>query len=256
MDSRARQQAAILAIGRRTSAQPTLAVLLRDAVAMTAEVLAADMYGIAQLVDGGGLLKLTVGTASGGGNIADVPDHEGPFSAENSLAGYAMASACPVWTEALPSERRFFDLFLVKRGVVSALAVPLHLGGKPSRRVVCLSSDGSPIRARRRPFRRDGCPFAFGFDRARQSRKRVATNPCPRFHGAGDGAHPRGDTRRQPGDTRHQPAVRRAQRVFARANPQRAVLRYVDRPRGCRYGQVNSSHAHDGRSRRKTSKPR
>ena len=57
---RARQQAAVLAFGRRADARPSLNVLTQDAVALVAEVLQADLSGASEVVDAGNALSLRI----------------------------------------------------------------------------------------------------------------------------------------------------------------------------------------------------
>ena len=49
MEPRALQQHAVLAFGRRTNAQPPLAVLLQDAVALVGEILHAPLGGVGEV---------------------------------------------------------------------------------------------------------------------------------------------------------------------------------------------------------------
>ena len=68
MDQRALQQHAVLAFGRRTNAQPPLAVLLQDAVALVGEILHAQFGGVGEVQ--GDDLVLTV-TARDDGRPAE-----------------------------------------------------------------------------------------------------------------------------------------------------------------------------------------
>ncbi|MGQ9575755.1 MAG: GAF domain-containing protein [Thermoguttaceae bacterium] len=151
-DPRARQQAVVLAFGRRSSAQPPLAVLMQDAGTMLAEMLQADFHGIAQILGDGSELSLSVVPA---GQEAGDPTPlvlRGRFDPANSAAAYAIHKAQPVATSDLPKETRFTDLLLRKLGVVSLLTLPLHLAGKP------LGAIGVYAR-RARPFSPDDVRF-------------------------------------------------------------------------------------------------
>lgn len=128
VDSRIRQQVALLAFARRTNAQPALMVLVQDAIAMVAEVLRAHLYGVAEVK--GSSLALDLTAVDRQGKAVDMVSHQSRLDPAISLAAYAVYSGCPVTTADLVSEERFTDLFLRKVGVVSALAVPLHLAGK------------------------------------------------------------------------------------------------------------------------------
>ena len=129
MDGSARQQAALLAFGRRANAQPPLLVLMQDAVALVAEIVEADFSGTGEVVDGGSALQLTVAATDQPGS--DPAVYKGPLTADGSMASYALNTASPVVAADLVAEKRFADLFLRELGVVGALTVPLHLGGKP-----------------------------------------------------------------------------------------------------------------------------
>jgi len=129
VDPRTRQQAALLAFGRRTSAQTPLKVLMQDAVTMASEVLKTDLHGVAEL--DGSRLVLTVAASDPQGNVVDAITHESSLQPGSSAAAYAIRSGLSVAAAEIASEQRFADSFLRKLGIVSALVVPLHLGGKP-----------------------------------------------------------------------------------------------------------------------------
>jgi PAS domain S-box-containing protein len=129
-DLRDRRLAALLAFGRRANAQPTLAVLIQDAMALVAESLNIELGGFAEIIaEGKALLLRIIRTES--------PAHQKPLlqsvplgNAE-SLAAYTLHCAAPVVTDDLAHERRFSDLLLRNLGVVSGLTVPLYLGKQP-----------------------------------------------------------------------------------------------------------------------------
>jgi len=131
LDDRSRQQAALLAFGRRTTAQPPVAVLMEDAAAMVAEIVAADRIGVGEVIRGGTALSLTVAGIDNQGTLVEPVANEYAMEASLSMAGYALNLATPVSSLDLASEKRFSDLFLRKLEVASALTVPLHFNSKP-----------------------------------------------------------------------------------------------------------------------------
>jgi len=90
VDPRTRQQAALLAFGRRTSAQTPLKVLMQDAVTMASEVLKTDLHGVAEL--DGSRLVLTVAASDPQGNVVDAITHESSLQPGSSAAAYAIRS--------------------------------------------------------------------------------------------------------------------------------------------------------------------
>ena len=130
MDPRVRQQAAVLAFGRRTTAQPAISILMQDAGALVAEILQTDYSGVAELVDGGSTLMLRVSDSDLSGKAAHAMTHRGPLDPTSSLAAHALNTASPVVCADLKTDSRFRDLFLRKLGMTSAVCVPLHLAQK------------------------------------------------------------------------------------------------------------------------------
>lgn len=130
MDPQSRQLAAVLAFGRRTNAQPPVSVLMQDAAALLAEMLQAELSGVARVIAGGTLMLTIFGPGVPDGPPASAPTHKGPLQPAASLAAYAMNTASPVVVGNLADEQRFTDLFLRKLSVASALCVPLHLGSQ------------------------------------------------------------------------------------------------------------------------------
>ncbi len=135
-DVHARQQAALLAFGRRANAKPPLDVLLQDAVAMLAEILETELMGVAQVVGDGASLSLRVTSIASREQLPSPLIHESSLSdhwsaGDNSMAAYALHLATPVVTWDLATEQRFTDLFLRKLDVHSALSIPLHLTTEP-----------------------------------------------------------------------------------------------------------------------------
>jgi len=125
----ARQQAALLAFGRRSNARPELSVLMQDAVALVSEVLSADFSGVGQVV--AGKLVRKVVRRGEQGSAVDPVVHESSLAAEDSIAGFALSEADSTVSSNVSSDSHFTDLFLRKLGVLGALCVPLHVGNKP-----------------------------------------------------------------------------------------------------------------------------
>ena len=125
LDQRGRQQAALLAFGRRSTAGPSISVLLQDACALVAEVLGGEMIGVAEIASGGSL-AIRVATVGAEEPISESDVHKLPADPCGSLAAYALNTASPVVSAHLAAEGRFTDLVLRRLGVVGALAVPLR----------------------------------------------------------------------------------------------------------------------------------
>ncbi len=125
-----RHHEALLAFGRRTAAQPALTVLVQDAAMLVGETLDTDLLGVAEVRDEGRLTMCLTATRDAR-RRADSRVHESDLDARDSMAAYAFTAARPVVSIDLAAETRFDDLFLRREGVVSAVAVPLHLNGRP-----------------------------------------------------------------------------------------------------------------------------
>jgi PAS domain S-box-containing protein len=129
-DPRARQQAAIWALGRRAATRADLNLLKQDAVSLLSEILGGDLGGIAEITADGALeARITVVDADG----RAVPLAASRLTLEPaaSMAAFVMSDASAVISNNLVAERRFADLMLREQGVVSALAVPLPVDDKP-----------------------------------------------------------------------------------------------------------------------------
>lgn len=154
-DPRARQQEAVLDFFRRANARPPLSVLMRDAVEMVTEVIEADLGGVGVVVTDEEVpsLTLTIGT-SGRQSDGDAPVvHKSLLDDDDSMAVHALKTASTVVATDLKEEERFTDAHLLERGIVSALAVPLHLNQEPFGLLGVYSK-------RRREFTRDEIHFA------------------------------------------------------------------------------------------------
>ncbi len=125
-----RYQEALLAFGRRSTAQPALAVLLQDAAMLVGETLEADWVGIAEIRDGNQLV-LQVSRAGPNVEFDGQHVHRTALDAMDSMAAFALRSAYLTVSENVAADTRFEDLFLRRLGVVGAATIPLHLRGQP-----------------------------------------------------------------------------------------------------------------------------
>ncbi len=124
LDPRARQHAALLAFGRRTNARPPSSVLVQDAVSLLVEILDTNLGGHSEVVADGGLI-LRAFALDENRRPLSCGSRELPLDPTRSMAGYVLHTATPVTSDCVSSERRFTDLFLREKGVVSGLSVPL-----------------------------------------------------------------------------------------------------------------------------------
>ncbi len=131
LDDHAKQRAAVLAFGRRTTVQPSVTVLMEDAVSMIAEVIGTNRIGVGEVVRGGTAIAFRAATLDQRGGLSGTIEHEYSILPTASMAGFALDLGTPVTSADLGAERRFTDLFLRNLQVTSALALPLHLNGKP-----------------------------------------------------------------------------------------------------------------------------
>ncbi len=131
LDDRARQQAAVLAFGRRSSVQPPVGVLMEDAASMIAEVVGTDRIGVGEVIRGGTAIQMKVARIDQRGQLVKAVMQEYPLDPAVSMAGFALSAATPVSALDLVAEQRFTDLFLRKQEVTSALTLPLHFNGRP-----------------------------------------------------------------------------------------------------------------------------
>lgn len=125
------RQSAVLAFGRRTSARPDLSVLLRDAVALVAEILKADLCGVGLIGADGTSLRLSVTPIDAQGKPGDAKVHKYSLSDDDTMAAAALKAAYPIVTADLATETYNSDRFLQVLGVQAAITVPLHLNANP-----------------------------------------------------------------------------------------------------------------------------
>ena len=128
MDHRALQQQAVLAFGRRTNAQPPLPVLLQDAVAWCARCSIALRRRRASPGRQPGVDLHGAGCGAWRDRSPGVPL---PRGRRRSMAAFALGSGNVTVAADLRAEPRFRDGFLRGRGVVGALAAPLHVNARP-----------------------------------------------------------------------------------------------------------------------------
>jgi PAS domain S-box-containing protein len=117
--ARARQQAAVAALGQLALADVELDVLFETAVSRVAETLGVEHAGLFERVADGSALRLRAGVGWRDGLVgsATVP-------VEDGQVGYTLRSAEPVVVEHLPSETRFTGPpLLQEHGVVGGVSV-------------------------------------------------------------------------------------------------------------------------------------
>ena len=106
------------------------AVLLLDAVRLVAETIAADLGGVAEIIDSGATLKFAMTAVQDNGQPAAVTCREIPLRAAQSICGYSIEMANATISPNLADEKRFTDEMLRASGVVSALCVPMFAGSQ------------------------------------------------------------------------------------------------------------------------------
>ena len=122
-DTRARQQAALLAFGRRTTNPPAYGVLLHDAITFLIDACEVQYGLFAELAaDQKKFVARTEVRESGipSGSI-EIPD-----VGSQSLADFTLETGRPCVVQDLATDQRFKDLPLRRLGIVSAAAVPLQ----------------------------------------------------------------------------------------------------------------------------------
>lgn len=129
-DPRARQQLALLALGRRVSARPPLDILLHDAVSLLTELLHADVGGLSRVV-GRGAVEVRLTTVDREGHSVLIAKSPATLDPSASIVAFAMKNASPVVIPDLSAERRFTDVFLREQKIAAALVVPLPVDERP-----------------------------------------------------------------------------------------------------------------------------
>ena len=151
MDDHALRQHAVVAFGRRTNAQPPLAVLMQDAATLVAEVLRARFGGVGEVKSES--LVLSVLPVGDNGTAATPREHHCPLSDAGSMAAFALRSGNATVSADLDKETRFRDIYLRSLNIAAALTVPLHVNGKPFGVLAAYAG-------RRRDFSLDDVAFA------------------------------------------------------------------------------------------------
>jgi PAS domain S-box-containing protein len=129
IERRALQQQALLAFGRRTNAQPSLAVLLQDAAELVGDVLHAQLAAVGEVR--GNRLVLNFVARNEKGRRAAGQEHSCSLEDTDSMAVFALKSGNVTLAADLRKETRFRDDYLLGRGVRAALTAPLHANAKP-----------------------------------------------------------------------------------------------------------------------------
>lgn len=124
-DPTALRRAALSTLGRRSSVQPRVALLVEDAVAVALQVLKGHMGAVTQIV--GETLWTRWFRLDERGRLVDPKSHQEPFDGTGSLAGYAIARGETVVVSDFAREMRFQDRSIRSRGAGAALCVPIHL---------------------------------------------------------------------------------------------------------------------------------
>ncbi len=125
---RARQQAAVAALGERALREPELRPLLDAAVRTIADILDVELAKVLELAPDGRDLLLVAGV----GWHEGVVGHARVHAAERSQAGYTLLCSGPVVVEDLRSETRFEGPSLLEEhGVVSGMSVVIPGGDRP-----------------------------------------------------------------------------------------------------------------------------
>lgn len=123
--ARARQQAAVAALGQRALLGGEIGPLLEDAVRTLADTLDVELTKVLELLPPGDELVMRAGVGWGRG------EHR-VAAGGLSQAGYTLASRAPVVVEDLPSEERFRGpRLLLDQGVVSGMSVIIAGRGRP-----------------------------------------------------------------------------------------------------------------------------
>ncbi|MEX2196997.1 MAG: SpoIIE family protein phosphatase [Thermoleophilaceae bacterium] len=124
--TRARQQAAVAAVGQRALADSDLDALLEDAAATVAQVLGVDRSDVLEAPPGDELvLRVSAGAAPGAAGRLRIPRVSG------GLASYAIEQQQPVLSPDLAVEERFAAPILLEAGVASSLACPIGSRERP-----------------------------------------------------------------------------------------------------------------------------
>jgi hypothetical protein len=120
--------AALMAFGRGCAMATSEAALIQEVGAAVAAVLHPKLFGLAELIRLGALVRLTVmAVGDPGGTVT----HENSTQTTRSGAAFALAAGLPVVSVDLAQEARYSDPLLSSLGVRAALTVPFFAAGKP-----------------------------------------------------------------------------------------------------------------------------
>ncbi|MFL5953636.1 MAG: response regulator [Gaiellaceae bacterium] len=122
VERRARQQAAVAALGQKALAGGSSRELFEEAVEKVIDGVEADAAAILELLDGGESLIVSAATVMKG----VVPGQTTTPASNGSQAGYTLMVGAPVVSENLPLETRFrSNPVLLQLGVVASASAPI-----------------------------------------------------------------------------------------------------------------------------------
>jgi len=125
---RARQQAAVAALGQRSLIIADLPILMNEAVVLVAQTLDVEYCKVLELLPDSTILLLRAGTGWKEGMVGQATVSAG----KESQAGYTLLSKEPVIVENLRTEQRFIGMPLLHdHGVVSGMSVIISGQTKP-----------------------------------------------------------------------------------------------------------------------------
>jgi PAS domain S-box-containing protein len=126
--TRARQQAAVAALGQRALAGRKLDALLHDAARTVADVLEVDRVDVLELTADAEALMLRAGAGPSPGAVGEVR----VMRYASTLASFAIESQGPVISPDLQADTRFDEsTILTAAGIVSSLACPIGVRERP-----------------------------------------------------------------------------------------------------------------------------
>jgi hypothetical protein len=123
------QQQALVAFGRRSSAQPKISVLMQDAAALIGEVLGVDM--LAQGEVQGDAVTLTIRPRLGSESPLTPQVYTFSLDVAESIVGAALGTSELTVAANLAEDSRFHDASLVGLGLAGVMIVPLRVSGRP-----------------------------------------------------------------------------------------------------------------------------
>jgi DNA-binding NarL/FixJ family response regulator/signal transduction histidine kinase len=125
---RVEQQALVAGLGLQALASDDLDSLMREAMTLVAGALDVGLTGIAELLPGGGAIRMSTGSGWNEGVVGDRTEAAAP----DSQWGYTLAAAAPVVSEDLGSDRRFAaSAVALEHGAVSGAGVVIQATERP-----------------------------------------------------------------------------------------------------------------------------